>query len=265
MDILKRNLAPVSQAGWSVIDEVARDTLKANLSARKFADINGPHGIGYTCVSLGRLALGSQQDKSGVQYGTYMVQPLVESRMNFSLKTWELDNIERGAKDIQLDSLTEAAKNMAAFEENAVYSGFKPGSIKGLRESAKGPIIALKPEPDSIMDAVLEGQARIIAEGIESPFSLVVSKALWKVLGRPAPGGSLRELIERQLGGSVIYSDFTDGAILASVRGGDFELVLGQDLSIGYHHHTSEEIFMFITESFTFRVITPEALVLFSV
>uniref|UniRef100_UPI00272E2810 encapsulin n=1 Tax=Geoalkalibacter sp. TaxID=3041440 RepID=UPI00272E2810 len=66
-------------------------------------------------------------------------------------------------------------------------------------------------------------------------------------------------------GGAVTYSNAVQGALLAASRGGDLELTLGQDFAIGYHHHTAEEIHLFMTESFTFRVITPEALVGYTV
>jgi uncharacterized linocin/CFP29 family protein len=40
---------------------------------------------------------------------------------------------------------------------------------------------------------------------------------------------------------------------------------VGQDFAIGYHSHTAAEISLFITESFTFRVLAPEALVGFAI
>jgi uncharacterized linocin/CFP29 family protein len=42
------------------------------------------------------------------------------------------------------------------------------------------------------------------------------------------------------------------------------ELTVGQDFAIGYHDHTTTEVNLFITESFTFQVVAPEALVRFS-
>ena len=45
------------------------------------------------------------------------------------------------------------------------------------------------------------------------------------------------------------------------MRGGDSELVVGQDFSIGYQSHSATEVNFYITETFTFRVITPEAFV----
>jgi len=264
MDILKRNLAPVSASAWQAVDDMARDTLKAHLSARKMVDVTGPMGIDYTCLNLGRLAMGKPAEKSEIRYGVYMVQPLVETRLSFSLKTWELDNIQRGARDIELDSLVDAARKMAEFEETAVYRGFKPGNIAGLHQSAVQGKIALKLDEAAILDGVSEAMTRLQAGGVTGGARLSVNPRLWKFLNRPTPGGTLKNLVEQQIGGRVVYSEYVDTALLVSDRGGDCELILGQDMSIGYHHHTSEEVFLFLTESFTFRVITPEALVAFS-
>jgi uncharacterized linocin/CFP29 family protein len=49
------------------------------------------------------------------------------------------------------------------------------------------------------------------------------------------------------------------GAVLLSVRGGDFELTVGQDLSIGYATHDRTDVELYLTESFTFRVLEEKA------
>ena len=261
MDLLRRELAPISVQGWSEIDSMAKETLVANLSGRKFVDIDGPHGIGHACVTLGRLTIPKAQKGEKVGYGLHQVLPLVEARVNFSLETWELDNIERGAKDIQLDALVEACREIAMFEEKAVYGGFKPGEIVGLQDTVKGRELAFSLEMDAIVDAVSEGQTRMLRDGVEGAANLVVSAAIWKFLARTTPGGTLRSIIERQIGGQVIYSEFVKDALLVAGRGGDLELTVGQDLAIGYHSHTATEINLFATESFTFRVVAPEALI----
>jgi len=46
-----------------------------------------------------------------------------------------------------------------------------------------------------------------------------------------------------------------------STRGGDFELDLGQDISIGYLSHSETAVKLYLQESFTFRVLTTEAAV----
>jgi len=43
------------------------------------------------------------------------------------------------------------------------------------------------------------------------------------------------------------------------LRGGDFELTVGQDFSIGYLEHDTERVRLYIEESFTFLVLSPQA------
>jgi uncharacterized linocin/CFP29 family protein len=46
-----------------------------------------------------------------------------------------------------------------------------------------------------------------------------------------------------------------------SMRGGDFLYDSGQDISIGYESHDAEAVNLYLEESFTFQVATPEAAV----
>ena len=52
-----------------------------------------------------------------------------------------------------------------------------------------------------------------------------------------------------------------NGAVVLSMRGGDFDFQSGQDLSVGYESHDAESVSLYIEESFSFRVLTPEAAV----
>jgi uncharacterized linocin/CFP29 family protein len=52
MNFLRRELAPISPQGWSEIDSVAKKALAANLSGRKFVDVDGPHGHTAAEISL---------------------------------------------------------------------------------------------------------------------------------------------------------------------------------------------------------------------
>ena len=47
--------------------------------------------------------------------------------------------------------------------------------------------------------------------------------------------------------------------MLLSTRGGDYELRLGQDVSIGYLSHDADSVQLYFTESFTFAAYTTEA------
>ena len=52
-----------------------------------------------------------------------------------------------------------------------------------------------------------------------------------------------------------------EGAVVLSLRGGDFELTVGRDLSVGYLDHTQDRARFYIQESMTFRVLDSDAAV----
>lgn len=265
MDALRRSLAPIPTQAWEEIDELARQALVANLSARRVVDVAGPYGIDHACVPLGRLEVPENQQVDRVRYGVHQVMPLVEARISFELSQWELDNLLRGARDPQLDALTDAAKKIARFEEAAVYHGFEAANIAGLHAAIATPAVPMSLSAEGVIDAVTDAQAQLSDAGVESGAALIVNPLLWKFTARNTAGGTLRQLLERQIGGPVIYSATVKDAVLAALRGGDAELTLGQDIAIGYGHHDSTTVQLYMTESFTFRVIAPEAFVQFTV
>jgi uncharacterized linocin/CFP29 family protein len=67
------------------------------------------------------------------------------------------------------------------------------------------------------------------------------------------------------IGGKIVLSSQYETSMLVSLRGGDSELIVGQDFSIGYQSHTNTEVNFYITETFTFRVLAPEAIVPFKI
>jgi uncharacterized linocin/CFP29 family protein len=60
MNHLLRSLAPISDAGWELLDREARDRLGPALAARKLVDFSGPLGWEHSATNLGRTTpLGS--------------------------------------------------------------------------------------------------------------------------------------------------------------------------------------------------------------
>lgn len=59
----------------------------------------------------------------------------------------------------------------------------------------------------------------------------------------------------------AIYKGTSERVACLGVRGGDFELYLGQDVSIGYLSHDATSIEHYSQESLTFLVQTAEAAV----
>ncbi|MBN1902089.1 encapsulin, partial [Candidatus Sumerlaeota bacterium] len=96
MDILKRNMAPLTDQAWGVIEDQAKKTITGNLSARSAVDFSGPHGWDLASINLGRVSFAETGVIDGVVYGSRKIQPLIEVRVPFSLNLDEMDAVSRG-------------------------------------------------------------------------------------------------------------------------------------------------------------------------
>ncbi len=261
-DLLKRNFAPITDEAWAEIDRTAVQTIKANLSARTVVDFQGPLGWQKAAVNLGRVQVPDNASTDGVNWGIRQVLPLIEVRIPFTLNMWEIDNISRGAADPDLEALELAVLQATMFEENAIYNGFSGAGIKGMIEMASHPAITLGESPEQYPTAVGEAVKALKLAGVGGPYALVLGNqpyhALYETLksGFYPPHRVLQELLQ---GGDILRSPALSGGVVFSTRGGDFELTIGQDLSIGYHSHDKQSVDLFITESFTFRVLEGDA------
>ncbi len=262
MDILRKELAPITSKAWDAINEEAKKVLNNVLSARQFVDVSGPHGLDKGAVSLGRLNI-NNKGAGKVKYGINQVQPLIEARVPFELNIWELDNIIRGEESIDLDPLRDAAKAIAEFEENAIYQGLKEAGITGLKDSSELNPVHFPQNADDWLKEIATGMNQFKNVGVGGPFTLVLSEEKWgEIISFMKGGHPLHSVIKSATGGSIIVSPFLKNeGFMISEQDGSFELTLGSDLSIGYENHNSKTVQLYITESFTFRVIDPAAVI----
>jgi len=259
MDILKRALAPITDAAWTQLDQQARTQLQPLLSARKCIRVEGPYGLEYAAVPLGRLTV-PESPEQGVAFGLNQVQPLLEARAFFEMAIWELDNVARGAQDVDFAPLDDACRRIAAFEEQAIYYGFEGGSIAGLKNACRHTLKFTR-EAESLIDSVYNGIQRLAERSVIGPYALVIGLENWSHMAGTMRAYPLQPYLEAVLGGPVIHSPLLTDAFLVSTRGGDQRLVLGQDLAVGFHSADGVKMKLFLTESFTFQVIVPEAAV----
>ena len=255
MDILKRDLAPITAAAWQAVDSRARQTLTTMLSGRRVVDVTGPLGWEFAAVPLGRIEYAKAQSVSGITYGLHQVKPLIEVKVPFTLDIAEIDNAARGGKDIDLASLDQAAEKLARFEEEALYHGFAPAGIKGLSEVSSQMRMQVSGDPEDIADKVSKALTALRKTSVEGPYALVVGPEMWVALSGHVRGYPLSQYLETMLGGQVIVSPFIEEAYVLSTRGGDLEMTLGGDIAIGYASHDTEKVALFLLESFTFQVL----------
>ena len=262
MDLLKREHAPILPDAWALIDAEAARVLRLNLAGRKLVDFKGPLGWRAGAVNTGRLRLMQEHPVEHVSAGLRVVQPLVEIRTPIYLDTLELDIVARGADDPDLSHVVQAAERAARVEDHAIFHGYPEASIAGILPSTPHTAITVD-GPSDWPAAVVRAKETLRAAGIGGPYALAMGPAAYDELSAATEDGyPIRKRIERQIiEGPFVWAPALKGAVLLSVRGGDFELTVGQDLAIGFACYERSRIELYLTESFTFRVLTPEAAV----
>ena len=78
-------------------------------------------------------------------------------------------------------------------------------------------------------------------------------------------GYPLKKQIENLIGSEIIYSELIDGALVLPYDNEDIEMTIGNDFSIGYENSDDKIVQLFITESFTFRILDPKLIVRFTI
>ena len=263
MSHLLREHAPITEAGWKLLDSEARERLAPALAARKLVDFAGPHGWEHSASNLGRTDELSGVPEKGVDARQRRVLSLVELRARFSVARSELDDAERGAEDVDLKALDEAAGRIARAENAGVFHGWKKAGIAGIIESAGQERIALGEDCELYPRHAAKAVDALREAGVDGPYGLALGPdAHTRVLETSEHGGyPLLEHLREILGGPIVWAPAVDGGAVMSMRGGDFLYDSGQDISIGYESHDAEAVNLYLEESFTFQVATPEAAV----
>jgi uncharacterized linocin/CFP29 family protein len=260
---LLREHAPVTEYGWRLLDEEARERLTPALAARKLVDFSGPRGWDYSATNLGRAQEIADPPGDGVAAGQRRVLGLLELRAHFSVSRAELDDAERGAPDIDLDTLDRAARRIAVAENTAVFHGLSSAGIRGIAEASSHEQINLGEDCEVYPRHVAKAVDALRAQGVDGPYGLALgAEGHTHVLETAEHGGyPLMQHLSEILGGPIVWAPGVDGGIVVSLRGGDFLFESGQDLSIGYESHDADAVQLYLEESFSFRVATPEAAV----
>jgi uncharacterized linocin/CFP29 family protein len=261
---LLRPQAPVTEAGWREIDTEARQRLTPALAARRLVDFAGPLGWEHSATDLGRVSDLGGEAVAGVAAQQRRVLPLVELRAPFTVSRAELRDLDRGAVDIDLDALDAAAQRMAVAENLAVFHGMEAAGIEGLAAASTHPPISLGVDTvEHYPTHVARAVQMLLSAGVEGPYGLGLSPECYTAVIETTERGGypLLDHLRKITGGPLVWAPGLSGAVVVSLRGGDFLFESGQDLSVGYDHHDAEAVHLYLEESFAFRVATPDAAV----
>jgi uncharacterized linocin/CFP29 family protein len=258
---LLRQLAPISDASWELLDEEARERLRGPLAARRLVDFTGPLGWEHSATNIGRVEEVAPPNGGGVSARRRRVLPLVELRADFAISIEQLRDGDRGAVDVELAPLDLAAKQIAICENVAVFHGWSAAGIAGIAESSPIGAEPLGTSAEDYPRSVASAVEAIRQGGVEGPYGLALGPDEYtRVIETAEHGGyPLRDHLAKILEGPIVWAPGVTGGLVVSLRGGDFLFESGQDLAIGYSHHDADSVHLYLEESFSFVVATAEA------
>ena len=263
MNNLTRELAPISSAAWSAIDAEARRVLRLTLAGRKLVDFKGPLGTEAAAVNLGRVTRLKSGPVAEVDAGRREALPLIVLRTYFDLSRDELDAVERGAEDPDLDPLIDAATRIAHAEDTAIFHSYEAGGIRGIEHASAHPALPISDDYQEYPRSIAEATRLLREAGVDGPYAIALGPRCYTNLTQATGDGGypVLNVVRKLVDGPLVWAPAVNGAVVLSTRGSDFELTVGRDVSIGYHSHTDAAVRLYLLESMTFRVLTPEAAV----
>jgi len=263
MNNLHRELAPISDAAWAQIEEEAARTFKRYIAGRRVVDVNGPAGSALSAVGTGHLRqIGAPRE--GIFARQREVRALVELRAPFELSRQDIDDVERGANDADWQPAKDAARQIAFAEDNAIFEGYAEANILGIRQGTSNPKISLPADVRQYPDVIAQGLSQLRLVGVNGPYAVLLGAEAYTALAETSDHGyPVLEHVKRLVDDKIIWAPAIEGAFVLTTRGGDFDLHIGQDVSIGYLSHTDGTVRLYLQETLTFLFLTSEASVAF--
>jgi uncharacterized linocin/CFP29 family protein len=265
MNRRRRELAPLTEAAWQAVDEQAARRLRGSLAARHLVDFEGPLGYGHPGVALGRVSP-LPAPAEDVVARRREVRPMVELEVRCQLALEELAVVDRGGADPDLGPLEEAAGRIALAEDRLVFQGLPEAGVVGIVPGTPHPRVQLSGDVASFPKAVAKAVGQLEREGVEGPYGTAVAPELHASLLQAAEHGGypVLEHVRLVTQGPVVPAAAVQGAVVVSLRGGDFVLQVGEDLGVGYLSHDHQSLTLVLDELVTFSNHGPEAAVVLS-
>ena len=223
--------------------------------------MKGPSGTGLSAVGTGHVRTITAPAK-GILAQQRDVKALVELRVPFELDRQAIDDVDRGANDSNRQPAKDAARQIAFAEDGAIFEGYAASGIEGIRKGTSNPIATLPSDVREYPEAIAHGLSRLRLVGVNGPYSVLLGADAYTALAETSDHGyTVLEHVKRLVNDQIIWAPAIAGAFVLTTRGGDFELHIGQDVSIGYLSHNDAAVRLYLQETFTFLLLTAEAAV----
>jgi len=226
-------------------------------------DFNGPLGPTAAAVNTGRREPLGKGPADNVEATRRQTRPLIELRSSFELSREEMDAVERGAEDPELQPLIDAATRIAYAEDTTIFHGYEAGGIEGIDQASAHPMLPIPDDYQKYPHSIAEATRLLRLAGVDGPYAIAMGPRYYTGLTQAVGDGGypVLNVVRKLVDGPLVWAPAVNGAVVLSLRGGDFELTIGTDVSIAYQNHTDAVVRLYLVETMAFRVLTPEAAV----
>ncbi|HMA05563.1 MAG TPA: family 1 encapsulin nanocompartment shell protein [Methanomicrobiales archaeon] len=253
---LGRGDAPISGETWDLLDATMIEAARGILAGRRLLGISGPHGLGLKAVPLS-----DSRGRKGFVTSELLPVPLIQ--VPFCLGKRDIAAYERDRVAFDTCAVATAACAAATAEDALIFQG-SPG-IAGLLSAKGSPTVKISPweTVGAAADEVIGAVTALDDGGFHGPYSLGLAPARFNLLLRRYPQGEGTELDHLRTivtGGIAKAPVLRDGGVLIASGRQYAELVIGQDMSVGFIGPAEENLEFSISESLVPLIHTPEAL-----
>ena len=252
---LGRDDAPVGGGTWDLLDTTMVEAAKGILAGRRLLGISGPFGLGLKAVPMG-----DAPGRKGYIASDLLPVPLLQ--VSFCLGKRDLAAYERDGVAFDTCAITTAACACATTEDTLIFEG-APG-IPGLLSAKGSPSVKVSPweAVGAAADEIIGAVTALDGEGFHGPYALGLAPARYNLLLRRYPQGEGTELDHLRTivtGGIHKAPVLRDGGVLLATGKQYAEIVLGQDMSVGFIGPAGENLEFSISESLVPVIHTPGA------
>ena len=175
----------------------------------------------------------------------------------------ELADADRGAEDIDFAALDAAARALAVGENTAVFHGWKGAGIAGIAQASTHRAIALGEDCERYPLHVAKAVEALLSAGIEGPYGIALGRLPTRACWRPASTAATRcwSTCARSRAGRWCGRPASRGRWSSACAAATSCSTRARTSRSDTWRTTPDAVQLYLEESFSFRVVTPEAAV----
>jgi uncharacterized linocin/CFP29 family protein len=252
---LGRDDAPISAETWGLLDGVMIEAAKGILAGRRILGISGPYGLGLKSIP-------TSDEKGRKGFITSECLPVSLIEVTFCLGKRDIAAYERDHIAFDSCAVSTAACACATGEDTLIFEG-GPG-VPGLLSAKGSQSVKLSPWEvvGAAADEIIGAVTALDDAGFHGPYCMILAPRRYNLLLRRYPQGEGTELDHLRTivtGGIHKAPVLKDGGVLLASGKQYAEIVLGQDMSVGFIGPAEENLEFSISESLAPVIHVPDA------